>query len=155
MSNQPLDFIKFAAAKALAVPNLIQLRPHTVTLIAITWSGDRPGTGTKTTVQTTILNDGYVNPKFRQVSKEDIVLSGGLLRDQDIIIGPFVFPFDAGTNTGGLEPLTFSPANASEVYFNVEGPNFPAGGVKYKKIYDNSEKNVLYHIYLRAVAANP
>jgi hypothetical protein len=156
-----IDFIRFAADTALTVPALLSLRPYTVTLNTVTWSGDRPGVGTRTLVTRVVTNgdgvdgDGYVNPRFRQVSKQDIVLSGGFLKDQDVVIGPFVFPYNTGTKSGGLDPLVFSPSSSTtdEFYINIQGPNFPAGGVNYKKIWDNSERNVMYRIYMRATSA--
>ena len=156
MAGTPIDFIRYAADQALAVPALIDLRPYTVTLNTLTWDGDRPGVGNLTQVSTPVYNDGYVNPRFRQVSREEIVLSGGALRDQDVVIGPFVFAYDDGLgDTGGLDPLTFNPTitPVMEFYINITGPNFPVGGLQFKKIWDNSERNVLYRVYLRNTAA--
>lgn len=166
MAGNPIDFIRFAADQALSVPALLSLRPYTVTINTLTWDGARPGLGNLT--QTSIplynydgyvdgyVNDGYVNPKFRQVTKQEISLSGGVLKDQDVVIGPFVFPYDDGAgNSGGLDPATFSPsiATTTEFYINVVGPNFPAEGSQFKKIWDKTDLNVVYRVYLRNTAA--
>lgn len=157
MAGTPIDFIRFAADQALAVPAQINLRPYTITLNTLSWSGDRPGIGTLSTISQILFNDGYTAPRVRQVNKEDIVLSGGQLRDQDLIIGPFTFPYDDnGGNTGGYDPLIFSPATitSDEFYINVQGPNIPTGGLNFKKLYDDSAKaNVMYRVYIRNVAA--
>ena len=154
MSGQPLDFIKYAADVALGVPNLLQLRPYTTTLNTISWSGSRPGLGSATIVSNSVYNDGYINPRFRQVTREEVVLSGGVLRDQDVVIGPFVFPYSTPFATGGLDPLTFNPtlSNTCEFYINIMGPNFPAAGLQFKKIWDDTQKNVMYRVYLRSTS---
>lgn len=166
MTGQPLDSIRFAADQALTVPAQIDLRPYTVTLNTLSWSGDRPGVGTLTQTSVVVYNgdgytnfvpnDGYVAPRFRQVTREEVVLSAGILRDQDVVIGPFVFPYDDGFGeSGGLDPLVFSPSITitDEFYINIQGPNFPVGGLQFKKIWDNTQRNVMYRVYLRNTAA--
>lgn len=158
MTNTPIEYIRYAADQALSVPNQINLRPYTVTISTVTWTGERVGLGTSTDGYTIVSNSNSVNVRFRQVNKQDIVLSGGKLKDQDVVIGPIVFPYTTTIGTGGIDPAIFSPSAdgyASEVYINVQGPNFPAGGSYFKKIYDNSERNVMYRVYLRNTAAVP
>jgi hypothetical protein len=168
MAGSQIDSIKFAADAALSVPNLIDLRQYSVTLNTVIWSGARPGLGTVTNISVPVFNfdgyfegqpnDGYVNPKFRQVNKQEIVLSGGVLKDQDVVIGPFVFPYDDGLgDSGGLDPTVFSPqiSMTTEFYINIQGPNFPVGGSNFKKIWDNTQLNVMYRVYLRNTGSNP
>jgi hypothetical protein len=158
MSGQPLDFIKYAADTALTVPSLIGLRNYVMTLTFTTWTG-RPGQGAPTITTKTLVNgtslDGYANPRFRQVSKQEIVLSGNLLKDQDVVIGPFVFPYDTGLGeAGGTNPDIFSDpiatvGSVTEMYINIAGANLPTGGSNFKKIWDETSKNVIYKVYLR------
>lgn len=160
--NTPLDYIRAAEDCALTVPAQVDLRPYTVTLYLSSWSGIRQGLGTETVTQTPLYNysfaqalsglsDGYVNVKFRQVNSREIALSGGLLKDQDVVIGHLVFPYQTQFATGGTDPLLFSTApNVGANYINVQGPNIPVGGRFYKKIWDLTDKNVSYLIYLRA-----
>jgi hypothetical protein len=165
MTATPIDSIRFATDIGLSAPDAIDLRQYNVTLETLTWSGSRPGLGTVTQTSTPVYNfdgyfqglpnDGYVNPKFRQVTKQEIVLSGGVLKDQDVVIGPFVFPYDDGLgDSGGLDPMVFSPniALTTEFYINIVGPNFPAGGSQFKKIWDKTDLNVVYRVYLRNTA---
>lgn len=155
--NTPIEYIRYAADQALAVPDKINLRPYIVTLFTITWDGDRVGVGTSTDGYTIVSNALGVSPRFRQVSQQEIVLSGGQLRDQDVVIGPFVFPYETHIGSGGTNPNLFSPDLTSdpiEFYINITGPNFPEGGSNFKKIYDNSQRNVMYRVYLRNTAAN-
>lgn len=157
MPGTPIDFIRFAADQALSVPNLLNLRPYSVTLNTTLWSGARPGLGTSHTASQFVFNDGYVNPRYRQVSRQEVVLSAGALRDQDVVIGPFVFPYDTGLGqTGGLDPMTFSPSViplTTEFYINIQGPNFPISGLNFKKIWDDTQRSVIYRVYLRNTAA--
>lgn len=154
--DQPLDSIKYAADQALSVPNVLQLRPYTITIKTITWTGETVGEGTSTTTSQVITNANNINVRFRQVDKRDIALSGGILKDQDVKIGPIVFPYSiTGVGSGGTDPTVFSPTsnNVSEVYINITGPNMPSNGSNYKKIYDTTERNVLYRVFLRNTAA--
>lgn len=154
MSNTPIEYIRYAADQGLAVPNQINLRPYTITLTTITWTGERPGLGTSTDGYTIVRNALSVNVRLRQVSKQEIVLSGGQLKDQDIVIGPIVFPYSTTIGSGGLDPMVFSTANPSEeLYINIDGPNYPTGGSYFKKIYDTSDRTVMYRVYLRNTAA--
>jgi hypothetical protein len=156
MAGTVIDNIRFAADQALSVPAQINLRPYTVTLTTITWSGDRQGVGNNTDGYQVVTNFNLISPRFRQVSKQEVVLSGGVLKDQDVVIGPFCFPYDDGYgNTGGLDPTVFSPSTTNiDFYINVQGPNFPSGGSYFKKIWDNTQRNVMYRVYLRNTAIN-
>ena len=147
----PIDYVRYAADMALGIPAKINLRPYEITLKYITWTGERPGIGSQAVIETRLYNDGYVNPRFRQVSKEEVAMSGGHLRDQDVCIGPFVFPYEIEYASGGINPMIFSPT-IGEMYVNIEGPNFPEGGLQFKKIWDNTEGNVVYRVYLRNTA---
>ena len=157
--NEPIEWIRYAADQALAVPNLLQMRPYYLTIYNVSWDGARQGVGNKTTTTIPIVNDGYVNARFRQVSKEDIVLSGGFLSDKDDVIGPICFPYVVQVPvvgfpviSGGIDPISFSTPSLpnAELYLNIQGPNFPEGGSFFKKIYDQTDKNVMFRIYLRA-----
>lgn len=154
MTNTPIEYIRYAADQALSVPNQINLRPYTITLTTITWSGERPGLGTSTDGYTIVRNANLVNVRLRQVSKQEIVLSNGQLKDQDVVIGPIVFPYSTTVGSGGLDPAVFSSVSTSEeLYINITGPNFPSGGSYFKKIYDTADRTVLYRVYLRNTAA--
>ena len=112
------------------------LRPYTVTIYVDVWSGSRVGLGTKTSSSTTLTNtSGPPSQPVRvaQVSRKEIIASGGLYTDRDFKIGPmtpaygaFINSF-AGGNTGAqLDP---PPTNAQvEVLWNVIGPGLPGEG---------------------------
>lgn len=155
-SGRPIDLLRFAASRVLTVPSVLNLRDRTVTQITTVWSGARQGLGTSLTTTVPILNDGYCNPRIVQVSQTDVVASGGKLQDADIEVGPFVFQFDTGTGlTGGLDlNATFNatPSGPTETYYLLTGLNHPSGGLRFKKIWQLADKNVLYKVYLRATA---
>ena len=158
MVGAPIEMIRYAADVGLRVPDLLGLRPYHMEIHFTEWAG-RPGVGVPTVSTFRLTNgsvqDGYVNPRFRQVTKQEIVLSGNLLQDQDIVIGPLLFPYDTGMGeTGGIDPDIFSDPIASvgsvtEMYINITGPNLPAAGNNYKKIWDATDRNVIYRVYLR------
>jgi hypothetical protein len=163
MTGTPLDAVRYAADVGLSAPAVFPGRPYVVTLNQTVWlnvpTGGGPGLGTPTLVNQQVLGYSGANPNFRQVTKEEIALSGGLLKDQDVVLGPLVFPYNtynavtATGATGGIDPLTFSQvANGpSELYFNVQGPNQPSAGENYKKIWDTTDRQVMYRLYLRSV----
>lgn len=152
MSNTQIEYIRRASDLALAVPNQIQLRPYTLTLVKSSWTGARPGLGTKTDGYTSLQNLASVSVRLRQVTKQDIILSGSLLQSQDLKIGPFVFPYVTDIGSGGTDPLLFSQPDTptSQHYIKITGPNLPTNGNFYSKIGDDSnDKNVCYYLYLR------
>lgn len=158
MTNTNIEYIRRATDLGLAVPNQIQLRPYTLDLIKISWSGSRPGLGTQTDGYTSLQNLASVSVRVRQVSKEDINLSGGRLSQQHLKVGPFVFPYDITTATGGIDPLIFStPASTvSETYIRIKGPNYPATGNFFRKVWDDANnRNVCYYLYLENTGAIP
>jgi len=155
MSNQPIDAIRFGADIGLSAAGQIQLREYTTTIKTTSWSGGRPGLGTA--VNQTIAVVGYsgVHAKIRQVSKQEVMLSGGTLKDQDVVLGPICLPYQTTFGvTGGMSPSLFSPApnGANEMFINIQGVNMPTGGANFKKIYDETDKNAVYRVYLRSTA---
>lgn len=144
--------LRYAADQVLRVPAIVGLR-NEVFLVQNTWSGTGvPNSGnTKTQVITPLMNvDGYINAV--QVSANDIALSGGLLKDRDWVIGPIVHPYVATFGSGGTDIANFQPKkafNAVESYVWLKGPGLPASGSYFKKIYDSSDKSIMYRVYIR------
>jgi len=159
MTDTPIEYIRYAADSALVVPNLINLRPVTTTMVVSSWSGSRQGLGTETITSTLLTNgpsDGYTcNPRYRQVTAKEIAVSNGLLRDRDVVVGPLVFPYNVDFAQGGFNPLNWAPqaTGANEIYFLLQGPDIPLTGVRYKLLHTVTDKNVMYRLYLRSTAA--
>jgi hypothetical protein len=103
--------------------------------------------------------DGYLNPPIRQLSGEQLVLSGGALTDNLVSLGPLSFPYVSGQG-GGTSPALFQPPSAEQqVYVLLQGPalNQTLAGnyFKVKQIVLNDMKNITYNVLLEATSSIP
>lgn len=108
------------------------LRPFTVTLRVVTWSGDRVGKGDSVTTDTPVTVSGGRRPKLVVLQDRDVV-AGGVMTRARYKIGPITPPY----NGGGMTPDVLDPAagaQPTEVFFVVEGPGMPATGMLCKKV---------------------
>lgn len=136
-----------------SVPGDLGLRPHTVTVRVRTWSGARPGLGTKTDVDTLIRNAGY-NPKVAEVTTKDVVASGGFYQSGDFRIGPITPEYTGGgTALATQDPATTSTAR--EVLYKIEGPGLPSTGAWFKRVSDTTLKSFRNEIVVRRTAEAP
>lgn len=96
----------------------VGLRKFTVVCRTITWSGERVGLGTATTVDTTLSVAGSKRVKVRELKSQEIIAQGGNYSEQWLEIGPFTPPFTGGgTAESSLNPPTVS--SPREVYYKV------------------------------------
>lgn len=125
------------------------LRPFTVTVRVRTWSGSRPGVGTKTDVDTVLtVAGGTQHPKVKQISAHDVVASGGLYTTADWRIGPMTPPFVGGGVTyGTIDPATTTTAR--EVGYKIEGGMFPSGGAWFERISDENDSALHSFVVVR------
>lgn len=150
------------ALRALA--GALGLRPYTVMVRIRTWSGERPGIGSRLDVNTVLTNtylDGTLqNIRVKQVSRRDIIASGGLYADQDLHVGPITPPYPAGIfgAAGGFNDPNFDPVtqnSATEVFWNMTGPGLPTNvGAWFKKQGEEATAQH-YYIILRKSAVVP
>jgi hypothetical protein len=140
-----------------AIRGVLGLNPFTVTVRVRTWTGARPGLGTKTD-KTTTLTVGVppLGPQpctVREVTNQEIITSGGLYRARDLKIGPLTPSYMAGIlPAGGWGDGTVDApvqGSAAEVFWNVAGPGMPAGGAWCKKIRE-SVTALHYEVFVRA-----
>jgi hypothetical protein len=150
------DCLKQALDCVLSVPYTLGLRPYQVFVTKITYTGSRPGLGTRTRTDTELLvGDGY--PPVEQVSAHDIFLSGGLLNDKDFKI-TIVAPYDTGTVSGGTSRDIFDPPmsnNNTQIYFHIFGGHFPSTGQYFKRKYGIEDGNLTNYIFIEATAEIP
>lgn len=136
-----------------SVPGSLDLRTRTVTVRVTTWSGARPGVGTKTDVDT-LLRNGTFNPKVVEVSSKDVVASGGKYQSGDLKIGPLTPEYAVGGTAGStIDPLTTT--SARQVRYLLEGPGFPDGGVWCNRVEDDALKNFSTFIVVRRTGQSP
>ena len=144
---------------ARGIPNKLGLRQYDVSLRVVSWSGSRPGMGTKTINDTAItVNQGQVGndrPKVTLLSTRDIVASGGRYTDGDFRIGPLTPQYtDSQGRTFGTLPdeLEIAIRNSpTEIFFNLKGPGMSdqVGGDWFKLVESDFTKNFGYTIVVR------
>jgi hypothetical protein len=134
------------------------LRPYTVTVQLLTYSGLRVGLGTKTAGPVLTLQNISSGPfpqpvRVRQLTRKEIVASGGLYTDRDFKVGPmtpaygaYVNQFAGGNTDAQLDPeATIYP---TEVIWAMTGPGLPAGGATCAKIGEEATA-LHYFLFLR------
>jgi hypothetical protein len=134
------------------------LRLHTVSVLTRTWSGGRPGLGTKTdsALVPLRLDQGTGPVKVRNVTQRDVIASGGLYTDQDVIVGPITPPY-AGSSLDNDAIAVFDPpvgTSSTEVLFFVTGPGL-GSGAWFKKIETRVDKPFRYTLVLRKTGFVP
>lgn len=109
-----------------AIPGRLGLRPHSVTILAGTWSGTATGKGTETTAAVDILEAGN-NPKVRWLTDEELAL-GASIGASSIEIGPLTPVHDIGaTELGTLSGALLSTGQT--LTLRVTGPQHPTGAL--------------------------
>lgn len=117
---QPLDSLR-------SIAGVLGLRPYTVTCRVRVWSGERPGLGSRTDIDTVLYNtiNGVKYPvRVRTRTQRDVIASGGRFSDHDFLVGPMTPQYVGGGYTiGQLDP---APTNsATEIVWFMSGPDLP------------------------------
>lgn len=134
------------------IPVIFGLRPHITLVLIRTWSGERPGIGTF--IDTTVglkVSGGLGFVKVRNVQQHEVIASGGLYTDQDLIVGPITPPYQ-GSATDNDSIALFDPpttANATEIHFNIQGPGYSLAGDWFKKIAQRTDQSFRYMLWIR------
>lgn len=140
------------------IPDTLGLRRFTVTSVVRTWSGTRVGLGTNTDAPSKMsVSLGNAKIRVRQLSQKEIVASGGFYADQDLRIGPITPPYtgSAGDNNsiGIFDPEP--SGGAVELFFHIEGPEMPAGGLWMKKISQTVTLPLHFEFVVRHTGERP
>lgn len=118
----------------------------------VTWSGSRPGVGTKTEVDTYL---GRV--KVRDVKSKDVVAGMSELADAVYELGPFTPEHGAIVNTPDTKapsPDMLAPPQTgatSESYYLLKGPGLPDDGVLCARVGDTTTRPFRYMVTVRAI----
>lgn len=126
-----------------AIGGKLGLRVFSVVVRRRTWTGSRPGVGTKTDVDTALTvqsADGSLQPaRVRQVSRSEVFSSGGQYAARDLRVGPLTPAFAASLFLpgAGFDDTTINPAPtalATEIIWILKGVpdgshGIPAGGI--------------------------
>jgi hypothetical protein len=131
------------------------MRVYTVTVRQRIWTGERPGIGASADFDTPLVNvgsDGFTCPvHVRELSRNDIIASGGLYISGDLRVGPMTPAYQAlftklaagYTDQSALDPKAL-PATAVEMIWFMTGPSLAAASVL-KKL---SEEATSMHYYV-------
>lgn len=150
---------------ARGIPNILGLRQYDVALRIVSWTGARPGLGTKTVTDYPVTvnqnQPGNNRPKVTLVSTREVIASGGLYTDGDYRIGPLtpqyttIDGYTYGTLPDDIEQLVRT--NPQEIYFNMMGPGMsdPIGGDWFKLVEANFSKNFGYTLVIRKAGLVP
>jgi hypothetical protein len=106
-----------------AIPGELGLRPHTISVLLGTWSGDHTGEGTETASSTAILESAQ-NPKVRWLKQEERALAD--LPEGSCEIGPLTPSYPGGGFT--LSTIT-SFDRGETLHLRIVGPQHPSGAV--------------------------
>lgn len=140
-----------------SIGGLLGLRVFTVTVRVRTWDGSQPGNGAYTDVDTSLVNTMTTGQTFpvrvQQVSRRDVIASGGVYTDRDLRFGPMTPPYPAGIfPAGGFDDSTLDVApsaeeQAREVFWRITGPSqgIPPQGAWFEKV---GEEYTALHAYV-------
>jgi hypothetical protein len=108
-----------------------------------------------------VTPDGYMNVPVKQVDGEQLLLSGGIITNQLLILGPISFPYTAGHVSGGIDPNVFQPPRGSsgntQIFIQLQGQSLSSNGnfFEIKQIMLSHMATVCYNLLLQATASNP
>ena len=143
-----------------SIPDELGLRPFSVIVRVVTWTGSRPGQAGSLSnyTDTPMLTGGGHRPKVRQVTQRDIVASGGLYHAQDMKVGPLTPSYPGSQQNGqggGVAYSTIDPVVSGqtvEVYYGISGASLPGVHVWYDKFSDTTDHAMNSTIILRRSA---
>lgn len=143
------DSLRRIANRARAIPGAqFGLRPYTVSVTTISWTGDHPGEGTETVTTTAITELGQP-PRVRQLSSEELAL--GSLPRGTVEVGP-VTPDYAGGGTSWSTLTGGGVAAGAEFFFTLTGPEFPTGA-RFVLAGSTSDRALGYRVTLKPMSA--
>lgn len=106
-------------------------------------------------------SDGYNNPIVKEIKTRVLQASGGSLTTRAVQVGPIVFPYNTGFNTGGIDPHSFEPVgNVQSIYVQIVGPG-AIGNNNQGHTYTVSEvrldkmSDLCYYLILTSVSGIP
>ncbi len=117
------SFKRLARAKR-AIPGRMGLRPHTVELLAVSWTGTYSGDGTRFEDSFPITETDGQPPKVRWLTDDEIAV--GSISSGTIEVGPITSEFTGGGITMDELQATTLGTGGSRV-LRIVGPKHPNG----------------------------
>jgi hypothetical protein len=134
------------------MPAVIGLRLHVAAIVVRRWTGGSLGVGTFIdSVSGLKIDRGLSNVKVRNLSQRDIIASGGIYTDQDVVVGPITPPYTGSTLDNDAISVFDPPVLGGpvEVLFRIQGPGYSAAGDWFRKIGQRTDQPFRYMLYLR------
>lgn len=107
-------------------------------------------------------SDGYLNPPIKQLDASQLIISGGALTNNELILGPLVLPYTQFGVSLGTDPQifqTFSNANNNtQLWIWIQGPGLNAANGNYfaiKEVLLDPMVNISYTVKLEATSNVP
>jgi hypothetical protein len=139
------DYLKPSIESIRGIPGSLGLRPHTVTLLARSWSGDYTGDGDRTDVDTEINEGGYP-PKVRWLSDDEIAV--GSLESGVVEIGPITPDHVTRSILGDIRGDELDAGDGR--FLIITGPKSESGS-KYRLIRITADRAFRYMLRARPV----
>jgi hypothetical protein len=153
-----LDSFLPALDQLRGVAGILGYRQIAVTVRVVTWTGNIPGKGTSSFVDTPItVMSGAQNPRVTQVTERDVIASGGLYSTQDVKVGPFTPPFGATffIAAGGVSQTTTDPSQTvpassgfKEIHYALTGKGYP-NKAWFERVGSDNVSPTRWIVYLR------
>lgn len=164
---------RFSMDQTLSTTSIQGVTPYQVWLIQI--ANDivnyDDNTLNKTVIQTRITvgnllavysaEDGFLNPIVTQENGENLVLSGGQITDNIILLGPLVYPYKVNQYSGGTNSQIFQPqndaTNNTQVFVQLRGDSLSPKGnfFEVKEIKIDDMGGISYQVVLKATITSP
>ena len=141
-----------------SIGDVLGLRPYSVFLLVRTWSGGRPGLGTMSDdALLQMVNtdqNGVAHPvQVAQLSRKDVIASGGAYSDQMLRVGPMTPTYTGGGfSSSQLDPTPTGAA--TEILWKVTGPALPSEGAWFTKIAEEASA-LHFFVTLKRTAVKP
>lgn len=153
---------------ARSIAGGLGMRVFTVTVRRRVWTGGRPGApgATKTDTDTVLTNtaaDGSLKPvRVQELSRRDVLASGGQLSARHFRVGPMTPPYVASPNSGGFDDTEINPvpgANQAELIWILSANDggthgIPPGGI-ICELEGEEATSMHYYALLRSTGRAP
>ena len=146
---------------ARGIPNKLGLRQFDISMRIVTWTGARPGLGTKVTTDYPVTVNqnmaGNNRPKLVSVSSREVVASGGRYSTDDYRVGPLTPQYVKNGITYGTLPSDVEisiKTIPTEIFFNLKGPGVSdaINGDWFSLVDADFSKNFGYTLVIRKTA---
>jgi hypothetical protein len=133
-----------------AIAGSLGFRPHTVAIVATTWTGQHTGEGSGIPESTPIVEANSQPPRVRWLNSEEIALAN--LGSGIVEIGPITPSFSGGGTD--LETLAGDVQTGATRYVLITGPQHPNGAV-YRITDISAERPLRYMLKAAPTATEP